>query len=177
MYNNTVARYIEDINLNYGVALSYAHLEVSEIGHWTETIQVAALSNNQQQPQQPTQNQEQTLQVSTMATQVQVQTGRDQQAEIDRLTNVAAQWSTGEPCRVDNSYVNNNKHQSSRQQSTPNMSLVTHNYNWQYMYSVTHWQQSHGHYSSRSHQYNRQEMDQRRYSQNLQSANNNNVKV
>ena len=29
------------------------HLEVSEIGHWTEMFQVATQSNEPQQPQQP----------------------------------------------------------------------------------------------------------------------------
>ena len=77
MYNDTVARYIEDINLRYGITLSYMHLEVSEIGHWTETFQVATYSNNHPepyQPQQPPQPQQQTLQVTTTSPQVQVPT-------------------------------------------------------------------------------------------------------
>ena len=115
MCNNTKAWYIEDINLKYGVALSYTHLEVSEIGHWAKTFQVATHSNNLQQPHHPIQNQQQqALQVSTMALQVQVQSLRDQQAETDRLTNVAAQWSSGELCIADNSYVNNKTYQSAR---------------------------------------------------------------
>ena len=98
VYNNTIVRYVEDINLKYGVALSYTHLEVSEIGHWAEMFQVATLSNNPQQPQQPPQNQQQALQVSTITPQVQIQSLRDQQVEIDRLTIVAANWSTEESC-------------------------------------------------------------------------------
>ena len=48
VYNNTIVWY-----LKYSVALSYTHLEVSEIGHWAETFQVATLSINLQQTQQP----------------------------------------------------------------------------------------------------------------------------
>ena len=138
---------------------------------------MATLSNNPQQPQQPPQQKQQTLQVTTEAPWVQVQSLKDQEAEIGRLTNVASQWSTGEPCRADNIYVKNNRHWSARHQSTQNMSLVTQNYKRQYMYNDNHRQQRHGHYDRRFQQYNRQEINQRRYSQNPQNANNNNVYV
>ena len=68
-YNDTIISYVEEINLKYGVTLSEMHLEVSEIGHWAETFQVAMHSNDQQQPPQP---QQQTLQVTTASPQVQV---------------------------------------------------------------------------------------------------------
>ena len=67
VYNNTIASYIVDINLKYGVSLSYMHIEVSEIGHWAETSQVAIHSHNPQQPPQP---QQQTLQVTTTSPQL-----------------------------------------------------------------------------------------------------------
>ena len=57
MFNNTIARYVEDINLKYGIALSYTHLEVSAIGHWAKMFQVATHSNDQPEPQQPQQPQ------------------------------------------------------------------------------------------------------------------------
>ena len=70
-YNNTIDQYVEEINLKYGMSLSYTHLEVPEVGQWVETFQVATLSNDAQQPQQSSQ-QQQPLQVTTMAPQVQV---------------------------------------------------------------------------------------------------------
>ena len=83
VYNNTIASYMEEINLKYGVTLRYTHLEFSEIGHWAETFQVATHSNDPQQPPQP---QQPTLQVTIKSPQVQVPLLRDQQAKIDRLT-------------------------------------------------------------------------------------------
>ena len=59
MYNDTIARYIEDINLKYGIALSYMHLEISEIGHWAKMLQVVTCSNDQPEPQQQPQPQQQ----------------------------------------------------------------------------------------------------------------------
>ena len=54
------------------------HLEVSEIGHWAKMFQVVTHSNDPQQPPQP---QQQTLQVTTTSPQVQVPSLRDQQAK------------------------------------------------------------------------------------------------
>ena len=95
IYNDTIARYVEDINLRYGITLSYMHLEVSEVGHRAETFQVATCSKDQPEPCQPQQPQQQTLQVTT-ATQDQSAPQREQQTEIDRLTNMTVQWLTGE---------------------------------------------------------------------------------
>ena len=56
VYNDIIARYVEETNLKYGIMLSYTHLEASEIGHWAKASQVATSSNSQpelQQPQQP----------------------------------------------------------------------------------------------------------------------------
>ena len=60
-------------------------------------------SQDSQQPEQPQQAQQPPApEVIAMSPQVQALPGGDQQAEIDRLTSVAAQWSTGEPCTADN---------------------------------------------------------------------------
>ena len=67
MYNDTIVRYIEDINLKYVVTLSYMHLEVSETGHEAKMFQMASHSYDPQQPPQP---QQQTLQVTTTSPQV-----------------------------------------------------------------------------------------------------------
>ena len=31
MYSNEIARFVEDINVNYGISLNYSQIEVSEI--------------------------------------------------------------------------------------------------------------------------------------------------
>ena len=166
-----IARYVEDINLKYGIALSYTHLEVFELGHWAEMLQVATCSNDQPKPQQPHQ---QMLQVTT-ATQDQSSQLGEKQVKIDRLTNMAAQWSTGEPHRANNTTYHN-RHQSIQHHSTPNMSpfpkttagstgiMTTRNSRG----TVT----TIGGPSSI-----RQETDQRRYSQTSQHVGNNNVNV
>ena len=38
IYHNKIARFIEDINIKYGISLNYTQLEVSEIHHWAETF-------------------------------------------------------------------------------------------------------------------------------------------
>ena len=53
--NDIIARYVEEINLKYGITLNYTHLEASEIGHCAEMFQVATSSNNQPEPQPPQQ--------------------------------------------------------------------------------------------------------------------------
>ena len=96
IYNDTIARYEEDINLRYSIRLNYTHLEVAEIGHWAETFQVATCSNDQPEPYQPQQPQQQTLQV-TAATQDQSAPLREQQAEIrqvDQCGSPMVNWET-----------------------------------------------------------------------------------
>ena len=111
-YLDTIKRYVEDIYLKYGISLSYMHFEVSEIGHWAEMFQAATCSNDQSEPQQPPQPQQQTLLVMNISPQVQAPLLRDQQAKIGRLTNMVAQWLTGEPHRADNTNFYNNRYQS-----------------------------------------------------------------
>ena len=57
------------------------------------------------------------------------------------------------------------------------MSLLHQNYNRQYRYHDNQGQQRHSNYDRRSQQYNRQETDQRWYSQTSQHVDNNNVNV
>ena len=55
IYNDTIARFIEEINSKYGMALTFMHLEPCEVGHWVETFQVA--SGNSKRPKPPTKQQ------------------------------------------------------------------------------------------------------------------------
>ena len=70
-YNTEIAKFVEDINVKYGIVLNctkleisgikhwngiarnYTKLEISEIKHWTETYQVVANSYSQPEWQQP----------------------------------------------------------------------------------------------------------------------------
>ena len=45
IYNDTIARFVEEINSKYGMALTFTHLEPCEVGHWAETFQVAKGNN------------------------------------------------------------------------------------------------------------------------------------
>ena len=36
IYNNTIARFVKEINSKYGIALTFTHLEASELGHWAD---------------------------------------------------------------------------------------------------------------------------------------------
>ena len=147
VYNKIIARHVEEINLQYCIKLNYTHLEASEIGHWAEMFQVAMNSNDKpepqqpqqppklQQPQEPQQSQdpqqvEQPQQaqqppaskVIAMSPQVQALLCGDQQAEIDRLTNVTAQWSTEEPYRAENTNYYTSRHWTAYHKSAQNMS-------------------------------------------------------
>ena len=56
VYNNIIAKYVEEINLKYSMEWSFTQLEATEVSHWVETLEVAASGKdhpNQQQPQQP----------------------------------------------------------------------------------------------------------------------------
>ena len=87
-------------------------------------------SQQAQQTQQPA-----ATEVIAMPPQVQALPLGDQEAEINRLTSVAAQWSTREPCRANNTNSYNDRHWSTHHQSTLNMSLITQNYNRQHVYA------------------------------------------
>ena len=53
-YNKEITKFIEEINIKYGIILDYTVLEISEVPQWAETFQVLA-SLNIQQEVQPTQ--------------------------------------------------------------------------------------------------------------------------
>ena len=50
IYNNQIARFVEDINVKYRISLNYTQLEVSEIHDWAETFQASAISSSQPGP-------------------------------------------------------------------------------------------------------------------------------
>ena len=83
-------------------------------------------SQDPQQPEQPQLAQQPPApKVIATSPHVQALLLGDQQAEIDWLTSVAAQWSTEEPCRADNTNFYTRRHWSSHQWSTLTISLVT----------------------------------------------------
>ena len=65
-----------------------------------------------------------------------------QQDEINRQTNVAAQWSTGNQLRVENNY-NTHIHRYTCNHSMPNMSPVVPDYNGWIHYNSQGWQDNH----------------------------------
>ena len=94
--NNEIAKFIQEINRKCGISPDYTVLEVSEVPHLAETLQVLARSSAQPEVQ-PTQ-----IPVLGPAEipnfsvpPLPVNTGiNHQQAEIYRLTLVTQQWST-----------------------------------------------------------------------------------
>ena len=134
IYNNTIARFVDEKYSKYGMALTIPCLEPCEVGHWAEMFQVAkgnkeglGLPLPQQVPKVP-QQMEQPLQSTqqpaptAITTPPPVQTQQtEQQAETDRLTNVAAQWSLGEEHSMDN-YSHTSQY--THHQSSPSMSQL-----------------------------------------------------
>ena len=55
IYNDTIARFIEEINSKYGMTLAFMHLEPCEVGHLAETYQVASGISNGSKPPRPQQ--------------------------------------------------------------------------------------------------------------------------
>ena len=53
IYNNTIARFVEQINSKYGMTLIFMHLEPCKVGHWAETFQVASGNNEGPEPPRP----------------------------------------------------------------------------------------------------------------------------
>ena len=53
-HNIEIAKFIQEVNIKYGILLDYTVLEISEAPHWVETFQVLARSNAQPKVQ-PTQ--------------------------------------------------------------------------------------------------------------------------
>ena len=98
---------MEHISSKYGIALTSTHLEASKVGHWVETFHVAKGNDGKpkllqlqqvprvsQQVEQPLQSTQQPVPTAiTMPPQVLAQQAQ-QQAKIDKLTSIAAQWSS-----------------------------------------------------------------------------------
>ena len=97
MYSNEIARFIEDINVKYGISLNYTHLEVSEIHHWAATFQISTNPSNQPELQQSHVPQILATEPHSESPHHPLPSLVKQQAEIDRLTYVAQQWPTEEP--------------------------------------------------------------------------------
>ena len=50
-YNNEIAKFVQEVNIKYGILLDYTALEISEVLHSAETFQVLARSSVQQEVQ------------------------------------------------------------------------------------------------------------------------------
>ena len=179
MYNNERAMFVEDINVKYGILLNYAELEVSEIHHWAETFQISTNPSNQSEPQQSQVPPVPGTEPCSESLCHLLPKLMEQQAEIDRLTYMAEQWSTEEPCRVNEGMTHYNNAGRGRwtcHHSTPNMSPVPwcYHHHWQYDRQG---QQRYNHYDWRSQNHSRQEPDQRRYSHTLPNTDNNSASV
>ena len=53
IYNDTIARFVEEINSKYGMTLPFTHLEPHEVGQWAETFQVASGNKEGFEPPRP----------------------------------------------------------------------------------------------------------------------------
>ena len=51
IYNNIIAKFIDEINSKYGMAIMFTTLEPHEVGHWAETFQVTY--GNSKAPESP----------------------------------------------------------------------------------------------------------------------------
>ena len=41
-YNQEIAKFVQEVNVKYGISLDYTVLEVSEVPHWAKMFQVLA---------------------------------------------------------------------------------------------------------------------------------------
>ena len=179
IYNNKIARFVEDINVKYGILLNYTWLEISEIHHWAETFQISTTPSNQPELQQSEVQPVQGTEPHSEPCHQPLPSLMEQQAEIDRLTHVAKQWSTEEPCRVSKGATHHNNAGSGRSTchcSTPNMSSVP-QYSHHHRQYDRQGQHRYNHYNWRSQHHSRQEPDQRRYSHTLPNTDNKSTSV
>ena len=51
IYNNIIARFVDEINSKYGMTLTFTTLEPCEVGHWAKTFQMD--SGNSKAPKSP----------------------------------------------------------------------------------------------------------------------------
>ena len=113
IYNNIIAKFVDEINSKYGMALMFTTLELCEVGHWTETFKVACGNSKAPKSSRPWQACEehcssvqpqpihqcsqtvtewpQQLVSQPVASQHLAPPSVQVQEEINRLTNVAAQ--------------------------------------------------------------------------------------
>ena len=52
IYNQEIAKFVQEVNIKYGSLLDYTVLEISEVPHWAMMIQVLAKMSIQQETQQ-----------------------------------------------------------------------------------------------------------------------------
>ena len=124
-YNKKIAKFVEDVNIKYGIQLNYTQQEVSEIKHWAETFKVVVNTSSQSEQQQV-----QVLQIAVAVPSPQTATPflRQQEEDINKLTYVAEQWSAEEPCRINEGITHYNtigRSRSTYHHSMPNMSPVS----------------------------------------------------
>ena len=84
VYNQEIAKFMQEVNANYGILFDYTVLEISEVPHWAETFKVLAKINAQKEAQ-PTQVLAPIF--SVLPLQVNIDLSH-QQAEINRLMQV-----------------------------------------------------------------------------------------
>ena len=181
MYNKEITKFFQDVNIKYGILLNYTVLKISEVPYWVETFQALVRSNVQPvvHPMQvPVWSLVEVQNVLVPPLPV-IADLSHQQAEINRLTQVAQQWSAEGPCKYNQAPANYNQDRFStnagrgrsiRPCSTPNMSLVPHNRTSQHFDKLE--DQRYGYHDRRFQHNCRQEPDQRRYSHVSQASSN-----
>ena len=104
-YNKEIAKFVQEVNIKYGILLDYTVLEISEDPHWADTFQVL-VSLNIQHEVQPTQVPAQNF--SVLPLQVNIDLSH-QQAEINKLMQVTQQLSAEGPCQYNQAPVTTTK--------------------------------------------------------------------
>ena len=87
-FNKEITKFVQEVNIKYGIIFDYTVLEISEVPHWAEIFQVLARLNIHQEAQSthvPAPN------FSVPPLQVNADLSH-QLTEINRLTQVAQQW-------------------------------------------------------------------------------------
>ena len=137
-YNKEIAKFIQEINIKYGIILDCTVLEISEGLHWAETFQMLARSNIQsevQTTQVPVSSPAEVSNFSVLLPPVNADLSH-QQPGINRLMQVAQQWSAEGLCQYNQApgnydqyrfSTNTGRGRSIHPHSTPNMSQVPHN--------------------------------------------------
>ena len=174
-YNWEIAKFVEDINAKYGIALKYTQLEISEIKHWAETFEVVVNTCSQPGQQQPQVPQ---ITAAVPSPQAPSPSLREQQ-EINRLTYMEEQWSAEEAHRLNEgaAYYNTlGRSRSTCHCSTPSLSPVPLDYG-QLRHYDSQGHNRYNNYNRRSKHYKRPEADHGRYSQALPNKNNDSATV